>query len=187
MHWLQFDLSFCLISNILLAYSNFVWALSSFTKYECPCGLFKYVLQHSWSGVSFACCATFLRNIDKESHIRHISIVLMMSFACCDTFLTNIDKDWGVCPGHTSVTTLLYWISLKLINFFSMIYRKTSIFHSIFWGKQRVSVFRTGTIYICQWCLQQSLLLPISDEIRSKSSSLDESRKANLSILFGLS
>ena len=160
MHWLQFDLSFCLISNILLAYSNFVWALSSFTKYECACGLFKYVLQHSWSGVSFACCATFLR---------------------------NTDKDWGVCPGHTSVTTLLYWISLKLINFFSMIYRKTSFFHSIFWGKQRVSVFRTGTIYICQWCLQQSLLLPISDDIRSKSSSLDESRKANLSILFGLS
>ena len=160
MHWLQFHLSFCLISNIFLVYSSFVWVLSSLTKYVFACGLSKYVLQHSWSGVSFA---------------------------YCDTFLTNKDKDWAVCPGHTSVTTWLYGISLKLINFFSMIYRKTSFFHSTFWGKQRVSVFRTGTIYSCQWCLQQSLLLPISDEIRSKSFSLDESRKANLSILFALS
>ena len=160
MHRLQFNLSFCLISNILKAYSDFFWANSSFPKYEFGWGLFKNFLQDSWSGVSLA---------------------------FCDTLFKNWDKEEDVCPGHTSVTTLLYWISLKLINFFSMIYRKTSFFHSIFWGKQRVSVFRTGTIYICQWCLQQSLLLPISDEIRSKSSSLDESRKANLSILFGLS
>ena len=160
MHWLQFDLSFCLISNILLAYSNFVWALSSFTKYECACGLFKYVLQHSWSGVSFA---------------------------CCDTFLTNIDKDWGVCPGHTSVTTLLYGMPLKLVNLFSITYRKTPFCHSTFWGKSRVSDLRTGTIDFFQRRWQASFLRPMSDDIRSKSFILEESRNARLSILFGLS
>ena len=160
MHWLQFDLSFCLISNILKAYSDFFWANSSFPKYEFGAGLFKNFLQDSWNGVSLA---------------------------YCDTLLKNIDTEEDVCPGHTSVTTLLYGMSLKLLNLFSITYRKTSFCHSTFWGKLRVSDLRTGTIYLFQWRWQASFLRPMSDDIRSKSLILEESRNARLSILFELS
>ena len=160
MHWLQFDLSFCLISNILKAYSDFVWANSSFPKYEFGWGLFKNFLQDSWSGVSLA---------------------------FCDTLFKNWDKEEDVCPGHTSVTTLLYGMPLKLVNLFSITYRKTPFCHSTFWGKSRVSDLRTGTIDFFQRRWQASFLRPMSDDIRSKSFILEESRNARLSILFGLS
>ena len=160
MHWLQFDFSFCVISNILPAYSDVFWANSSFPKYDLECGLFKNFLQDSWSGLSLAFWTRLLKNIDKE---------------------------WVVCPGHTSITTLLYGMSLQLVNLFSITYRKTSFCHSTFWGKLRVSDLRTGTIEFLQRWWQADLLLPISDDIWSKSLSLEDSRKTMLSIFSGFS
>ena len=160
MHWLQFDLSFCLISNILQAYSDFFWANSSFHKYELECGLFKNFLQYSWNGAPLA-------NLD--------------------TFNENLDKEWVVCPGHNSITILLYGTSLTLVNLFSITYRKTSFCHSTFWGRLRVSDLRTGTIVVFQRLWHECLLLPISDEIRSKSFTFEDSRKTILSILSGFS
>ena len=160
MHWLQFDFSFCVISNILPAYSDVFWANSSFPKYDLECGLFKNFLQDSWSGLSLALWTRLLKNIDKE---------------------------WVVCPGHTSITTLLYGISLKLVNLFSITCRKTSFCHSTFWGNPRISDFRIGTIITFQRRWQALLLLPISDEIRSKPFFFEDSRNVTLSILSGFS
>ena len=159
MHRLQFDLSFCLISNILQAYSDFFWANSSFPKYECGFGFFKNFWQDSWNGVSLA------------------------DF---DTLFKSIDKERDVCPGHTSITTLLYGMSLPLVNLFSITYRKTCFCHSTLWGKLRVSDIRTGTIAAFQWLWQAALLLPNSDDIRSKSFSFEDSRNTGLSIFSGL-
>ena len=162
MHRLQFDLSFCLISNILKAYSDFIWANSSFPKYEFGCGLFKNSLQYSWN-------------------------LIFMSLADRDTCLKNIDTEEDVCPGHKSMTTLLYGMPLELVNLFSITYRKTSFCHSTFRGKLRVSDLRTGTIIVFQWLWQADLLLPISDDIQSKSFTFDDSRNLGLSIFSGLS
>ena len=160
MHRLQFDLSFCLISNILQAYSDFFWANSSFPKYECGFGFFKNFWQDSWNGVSLA------------------------DF---DTFFKSIDKERDVCPGHTSITTLLYGMSLPLVNLFSITYRKTCFCHSTFWGNPRMSDFRIGTIKTFQRRWQAPLLFPISDEIRSKPFIFKDSRKVTLSSFSGFS
>ena len=114
---------FFLISNILKAYSDFFLANSSFPKYEFGYGLFKIFWQYSWNGLSSANWARLLKNIDKER---------------------------VVCPGHTFFTILLYGISLKLVNLFSITYRKTSFCHSKFWGSSRVSDLRIGTIIAFQ-------------------------------------
>ena len=142
------------------AYSDFFLANSSFPKYEFGYGLFKNLWQYSWNGLSSANWARLLKNIDKER---------------------------VVCPGHTFFTILLYGISLKLANLFSITYRKTSFFHSTFWGTLRVSDLRTGTIKFFQRRLQAGLLLPMSDDIRSKSFFFEDSRKTILSILSGVS
>ena len=160
MHWFQFDLSFCLIFNIFKAYSDFIRANSSFPKYEFGWGLFKNFWQQSWNGLSL---------IDRA------------------TLFKNRDKDLDVCPGHKSMTTLLYGMPLELVNLFSITYRKTSFCHSTFWGKLRVSDLRIGTMKVFQRSLQATLLRPISDDIWSKSLSLEDSRKTMLSIFSGFS
>ena len=159
-HRFQLDLSLCLISNILQAYSDFFWANSSFPKYECGFGFFKNFWQDSWNGVSLAYRARLFK---------------------------NIHKDMDVWPGHTSITTLLYGICLVLVNLFSMMYRKTCFCHSTFWGNPRISDFRIGTIKTFQRRWQAPLLFPISDEIRSKPFIFKDSRKVTLSILSGFS
>jgi hypothetical protein len=130
------------------------------SEYACKILEIKQKLKSNWSGVSLIDRAKLLKN-------RH--------------------KDLDVCPRHTSITILLYGMSLELVNLFSITYRKKSFCHSPFWGKLRVSDLRTGTIVVFQWMWQAALLLPISDDIRSKSFAFEDSRNTGLSIFSGFS